>query len=202
MSTAVDAATPYDRDFFAMHLPWRADYDFLADALMRAVAFDSVLDLGCGTAFLLARFAAHGKRVAGVEASDHAREFVPAEVRDAVVPGDLTTPLDLARHDLVVCAEVAEHLPASRADHLVETICRAAGRWIFFTAAVPGQGGFGHINEQPHAYWIERFEPYGARLDPARTQALRAELLPALQVTWWFARNAMLFRRDPPVRAA
>jgi SAM-dependent methyltransferase len=199
VSTATQGATPYDREFFAMHLPWRPDYDILADALVRAIAFDSVLDLGCGTAFLLARFAAHGKRVAGMEPSEHARDFIPAEVRDAVVPGDLAAPLDLGRHDLVICAEVAEHLPASQSDRLVATICRAADRWIFFTAAVPGQGGFGHVNEQPHAYWIERFARHGARLDPARTQALRATLAPALQITWWFARNALLFRRDPPV---
>jgi SAM-dependent methyltransferase len=183
-----------------MHVPWRAEYDILADTLARAVAFESVLDLGCGTAFLLARLAALGKRVAGLEGSAEALEFVPAEVREAIVIGDLTAPRQLGRHDLVICTEVAEHLPARDAEVLLDAICGACAGWVFFTAAVPGQGGFGHVNEQPHAYWIERFERRGVRLDPARTEALRAELGPALHTTWWFARNAMLLRRDPPVR--
>jgi SAM-dependent methyltransferase len=191
-------ATPYDHAFFAMHMLWRAEYDILADALARAVAFESVLDLGCGTAFLLARLAARGKRVTGVEGSAAALAFVPAGVRDAVLIGDLTAPRDLGRHDLVICSEVAEHLPARDADALLDAICRACAGWVFFTAAVPGQGGFGHVNEQPHAYWIERFARRGVRLDHARTEALRAELVPALRATWWFAHNALLLRRDAP----
>lgn len=184
----------YDRDFFAMHGPWRAEYEGIADALARRLQFSSVLDLGCGTAFLIARLAQLGKQVQGVEGSPAALEFIPETVRHAVVLRDLTVPFDPGRHDLVICSEVAEHLPERYAETLVQTICGAAAEWVFFTAAVPGQGGFGHVNEQPHDYWIARFARRGLRLDASVTGELRAELAKQLNTTWWFSRNAMLFR--------
>jgi len=43
------------------------------------------------------------------------------------------------------------------ADTFVNTLCRHADT-ILFSAAHVGQGGDGHINEQPIDYWIEKFK--------------------------------------------
>src|SRR5262249_51148628 len=67
----------YDEAFFAMHVAWRAEYEAIADALVRAVAFSSVLDLGCGNGFLIERLAWHGKEVMGIDGSEHARQSAP-----------------------------------------------------------------------------------------------------------------------------
>lgn len=72
---------------------------------------------------------------------------------------DLTTPIDLGRKfDLVTCIETAEHLPPSAADTLCQTIARhcAPNGVLVFTAALPGQGGVDHLNEQPPTYWRDK----------------------------------------------
>jgi hypothetical protein len=52
--------------------------------------------------------------------------------------------------------ECAEHLPAHRAAPLVEWLTKSAPI-VVFSAAIPGQGGKGHINEQPPDYWNDLF---------------------------------------------
>lgn len=186
----------YDRQFFARQVPWRGEYDVIADTLVRHLRFSTVLDLGCGSGFLIARLALHGKAVTGVDGSRSAHIFAADEVRKNILIRDLRLPLDLGRYDLVMCTEVAEHLPAAYAGALVDSICRNAGSWVFFTAAQPGQGGHGHVNEQPHGYWIGKFLQRGYSLDEPRTTAFRRDLSRSVRVIRWFTHNALLFRID------
>ena len=60
------------------------------------------------------------------------------------------------KFDLAISMEVAEHLKESSADTFIQTLCSSANV-VLFSAAHPGQGGDGHINEQPLEYWIEKF---------------------------------------------
>lgn len=72
---------------------------------------------------------------------------------------------DVDRHSLAICLELAEHLPESRADDLVKFLVACSDQ-ILFSAAIPGQGGLGHINEQWPNYWINRFNDLGYWADP------------------------------------
>jgi SAM-dependent methyltransferase len=63
--------------------------------------------------------------------------------------------------DLTICLEVAEHLPEHLADTLVRFLCDSSQELILFSAAIPGQGGMGHINEQWPSYWIHKFNDLG-----------------------------------------
>jgi SAM-dependent methyltransferase len=190
----MDLSALYDRPFFEAHLPWRAEYCLIADALAARLQFSSVLDLGCGNGFLIARFCALGKEGDGVDGSPHAVALAAPEIAHRIQVMDLRAPLSLGRRDLVLCTEVAEHLDARYADILVDNVCANCGRWAFFTAATPGQGGHHHVNEQPHEYWIAKFEQRGLRLELETTRALRQEFSERLNTIWWFTRNAMLFR--------
>lgn len=118
----------------------------------------TVLDVGCGEGWWLAAFAEYGCDVVGIDRSS--TDLAIPE--DRFVGFDLATDgnFDLGPFDLVVCLEVAEHLPAERAEWLVDTLCRHADT-VLFSAAPPGQGGFGHINEQWPDYWVPRFERQG-----------------------------------------
>lgn len=77
---------------------------------------------------------------------------------------DLEVPLggavDGERFELAMSLEVGEHLSPNRADGFVDDLVGLADA-VLWSAATPGQGGYGHINEQPHAYWAERFEDRG-----------------------------------------
>ena len=62
--------------------------------------------------------------------------------------------------DLAQCLEVAEHLTESSADLLVKTLTDLAPLALF-SAAHPGQGGQGHLNERWPVYWQRRFSQHG-----------------------------------------
>jgi hypothetical protein len=82
--------------------------------------------------------------------------IAPHEFRVA----DLSQRVDLGRQfDLVQRLEVAEHLPVPRAADFIEMLT-AHGRLVLFSAAVPGQGGEHHINEQPLEYWRKKFRKH------------------------------------------
>lgn len=91
------------------------------------------------------------------------------------------------RWPLVLCLETAEHLKPSSGDRLVAELCRV-GREVLWSAAIPGQGGDGHVNEQPPAYWSERFNRHGFFLsDP-----FRMRLWGDAEVESWYRQNLLL----------
>lgn len=59
-----------------------------------------------------------------------------------------------------ICLEMAEHLPEWKADLFVEWLTQCSNQ-ILWSAAIPGQGGVGHINEQWPNYWIHKFNDLG-----------------------------------------
>ena len=151
----------------------------------------SVIDVGCGEGIWAALFEAEGVPAVGVDGG-----YVRPERRliDRFVVWDLREPLPaLGRYDLAVCLEVAEHLPAASAGTLVAGLAGLADR-ILFSAAVPGQGGTDHINEQPHDYWIERFVRAGFRADVA----WRGQFAADEDVAWWYRQNMIVFERRRP----
>lgn len=129
----------------------------------------SVLDIGCGTGTSLAYFQQKGARIRGIEGSDLA--ISKSAVKTYIVAHNLQAPIDLGeRFDLVWSYEVVEHIKPDYADILVQTLVTHASRILLLSAAVPGQGGLGHFNEQPPAYWIQKIEPFGFRFDEAMSR--------------------------------
>lgn len=123
----------------------------------------SVADVGCGLATWLSVAKAEGARVRGFDGDYVDRQWLKIDESEF-------TPADLSRRvstdetfDLAMSLEVAEHLPASRAESFVQDLC-ALAPVVFFSAAQPGQGGTHHINEQYLDYWIPFFEAEGYEL--------------------------------------
>ena len=160
----------------------RPDYRRLAASLGELLDFDSIVDVGCANAFLLEAFGEGGKEIAGIELSPAALEVLDPHIRDAVQIGDFAELR--GTYDLVCCVEVAEHIPPERSLDLVATITGAARKWIYFTAAPPGQGGHGHINCRPHEEWIAELSAQGWVVDQERTDALRSDLERLQRATW------------------
>jgi len=143
----------------------------------------SVLDLGCGQGEWLQPFYDAGLAVAGVD-------IYPPD-QPWAMRHDLTEPLYLGRQfDLVICLEVAEHLPASAEETLLRTIA-SHGDTVMFSAAVPGQEGTGHINLRPHEHWHECFQAY--RYEVA--DVIRPRIVNDSRVSPWYRNNTYLYRR-------
>jgi len=149
----------------------------------------SVLDLGCGRGMWLAQWRTHGAAdVVGADGPyvDIERLHIP---RAAFIPCDLSTPVSLGRRfDLVQSLEVAEHLPESAADQFVDNIVNH-GDLILFSAAVPGQGGEQHINEQPLDYWRNKFMARGYEA----FDFLRPAIQNDRRVSFWYRQNILLY---------
>jgi hypothetical protein len=96
---------------------------------------------------------------------------------------------------LVLCWEVAEHLPATAADTLCDTLAAFTGKWLLFTAATPGQGGSGHLHERPNSYWRFKLEARGLDFSPEYTERLRAEWSRVAGSAPWYAANLLVHYR-------
>jgi SAM-dependent methyltransferase len=148
----------------------------------------SVVDVGCGTGTWLMLFSRHGVAdYLGVDA------FTPAGLleipRERFVEADLTRPLALGRRfDLAVSLETAEHLPEFAAKDFVESLTRLAPA-VLFSAAIPGQGGTGHLNEQWPEYWARLFADHG--FEPI--DVLRPRLWNNERVEVWYVQNTLLY---------
>lgn len=169
----------------------------MATSIAEAFAPRRVIDYGCGTGSLLASLQAEGIAVAGTEYSALARSYCRAKGIE-VIPLDLREPSatpPLGTADVAVSLEVAEHLPETAASGFVRLLASTAPI-VVFGAATPGQGGQGHVNEQPHAYWIGRFASLGMPFDDRLSLGFR-DAWRLAGVDSWYADNAMVFRRLP-----
>lgn len=148
----------------------------------------SVVDFGCGHGAWLNVWHDAGIDVTGVDGPyiDRSRLLIDP---DSFHAADLAAPIDLGRRfDLVQSVEVAEHLPASKAQQFVETLTRH-GSCVLFSAAVPGQGGENHINEQPLEYWRELFRNRGF----VAVDYLRPLIREDAEIEPWYRYNMVLY---------
>ena len=166
---------------------------FIGQLLERSLAGTpaSVLDVGCGRGVWLAEWRNRGlSRISGVDGDYVSRKtlLIPAERFRAT---DISKSFDLGeRFDLVECLEVAEHIPESSADTLIDNICRH-GDLILFSAAIPGQGGEHHVNERPYGYWRSKFEARGYRT----FDAIREHVRDLRDIEPWYRYNTFVFAR-------
>jgi len=132
----------------------------IVDLVYQCMSPTSVVDVGCGTGVFLQKFQNRGvDSILGLD-GPRTRTVFDAD-KSNFLAVDLTEPLNLGRHfDLALCLEVAEHLPESSAGLLVKTLTDLAPV-VLFSAAHPGQGGHGHINECWPVYWQRRFSQHG-----------------------------------------
>lgn len=156
--------------------------------LLDLVKPTSVLDVGCGTGTWLKVFEEAGIHdYIGIDADYLDKKLL--KIPDAKFKAlDLSKSWTLHRKfDLVISLEVAEHLPEDSADLFVASLACHADT-IVFSAAVPGQGGQNHINEQWPTYWQEKFLKHGFYFH----DAIRPLIWNNEHVDWWYRQNIFL----------
>jgi SAM-dependent methyltransferase len=186
----------YDAEYFVRDIdgPARTSAPTVAASILGDLAPKTAIDVGCGTGALLAQLRSAGCDVIGLEYAEPARVLCHSRGLD-VRPFDLVSDslADNRTYDVAISMEVAEHLPETVADRYVDLLA-FLGKTIVFTAALPGQGGTGHINEQPHEYWIEKFEKRDRVLDWTLTSRWREVWKDSGAVQSWYYNNLMVFR--------
>lgn len=179
----------YPADFYAerrLHTAHAARR--LLSALPEGVNRNRVADIGCGTGtFLAAALELGASEVFGMEG-----DWVTPDMLDhaaiAFQPADLEQAFSGPAVDLVLSLEVAEHLSPERASGFVADLVAMAPATLF-SAAIPGQGGVGHVNEQWQSYWAGLFADHGyMAFDIIRPQVWTDEAVPA-----WYRQNIILY---------
>lgn len=156
--------------------------------LMTVLPVRSVADFGCGQGAWLCAWSEARADVLGVDGPyvDRRHMLIDAERFRAA---DLSHPIDLERHfDLVQSLEVAEHLPAAKAENFIDTLV-AHAPIVLFSAALPGQGGENHVNEQPLEYWRDIFRSRGY----VPVDYLRPLIAGDPAVQSWYRYNMLLY---------
>lgn len=156
----------------------------LAEYLVR-----SIVDVGCNVGEWAYDARMLGVNdILGIDETYHQGSLLHPDDEFRLV--DLRQPVDLGRKfDLAICLEVAEHLPHESAGTLIDTIVRHADL-VLWSAAVPGQGGWGHINCRPPEYWFDHFHARGFVRDDAIVPAIRA-----LDVPSYYQKNIFIYRK-------
>ena len=153
----------------------------------------SVLDIGCGLGTWLNAFKEFGVQdYYGVDGADIAEKDLLIE-RDRFQVVDFSKPWTLGRKfDLVICLEVAEHLPPTLSQKFIEALCEHSDH-ILFSAACPNQPGQNHINCEWPEFWQNLFNKIGfACEDNVRPKIWNAE---GIEV--WYRQNTFTARRSP-----
>jgi SAM-dependent methyltransferase len=181
---------PYTNAFFAgqQHLS-RQSAERVLPMIIAAIQPNTAVDVGCGVGTWLAVLIESGVRdVWGID-GDYVDRSLLQIAQDRFRSHDLTVPIHLERRfDLVLCLEVAEHLPADSAPTLIGSLVRL-GPVVLFSAAIPYQGGIHHVNEQWPEYWTRHFAARGY----IPVDCIRRRIWQLDGVQWYYAQNILLF---------
>jgi len=156
----------------------------------------SVIDVGCGIGLWLKVWKDElgVADITGIEGDYVNAKMlnIPAEY---VRIHDLKLPFDAQRkYDLAMSMEVAEHLPEGSADQFIKTLTSLSDV-VLFSAALIGQEGTYHLNEQMPEYWAALFKKYGY----VPVDFVRPLIWNRPEVMYWYKQNALLFVKEDTV---
>lgn len=157
---------------------------------------ESVIDIGCGVGYWLKVWQDLGVQdIRGVEGPYVTADMLKVD-KQFVSFQDLKEPLNINRRfGLAMSLEVAEHLPSSHARQFIEQLTSLSDI-VLFSAAIPGQEGTYHINEQQPEYWAAYFKEFGyVPVDYIRPKVWGDDR----NVEWWYQQNVLLYIKEHKV---
>ena len=193
------AAQPYGESFYESHIAGsQRSAKHILGYLYRFFAPVSVVDLGCGRGAWLKVSRELGSSVV------HGYDGFWNTQADMLDPKITFTPVDLERelqvyrrYDLAISLEVAEHLKPESAASFARNLSRLSDV-ILFSAAIPGQGGTRHLNEQYQSYWGALFSCHRFAI----FDMFRPVFWGEAEVELWYRQNAFLYvRQEHPLAA-
>lgn len=162
----------------------------------------TMVDIGCNGGHLVKLAARLGVQSTGID-SNLPEEYRVVRENCILLRMDLTlTTMDRfwekcswesLKSDLTLCWEVGEHLPPDFADRLCNILGTVTLKTLIFTAASKGQGGAGHLNEQPQEYWRGKLEAHGFIWEQEKSRILSVLWKVVSPDAWWYAQNCQVF---------
>jgi cyclopropane fatty-acyl-phospholipid synthase-like methyltransferase len=148
----------------------------------------SVLDVGCGLGTWLSVFEEYNCEIFGIDGDN-------VDIKKLIIHKNKFKPLDLnlsynlnKKFDLVISLEVAEHILPENAEIFIDSICSHSDI-VLFSAAIPGQEGTMHYNEQNNEYWEEKFN----KNEYQCIDFFRHKIWNNKEISWWYRQNILIF---------
>jgi SAM-dependent methyltransferase len=179
----------YQTDYFNEEI-FSTDYDALANAIFSIYKPKEIAEFGCGPGHLTRALAKLGVGIVALDGfaspdfngySDV--KFYKMDLNDGTLLSEF---LKGKQFDMAICTEVAEHLQPSSSEHLIKCLTSCAPI-VIFSAAVPGQGGHGHINCADRGFWHQLFVKYNFKV----VDSLRKKLRDNAGLAIWYKLNVL-----------
>jgi hypothetical protein len=180
----------YKDNFFSHHLQMSiSSAEEIIPLIQEYVNPASVIDVGCGIGTWLSVWKKRGvSDVLGVDG-----DYVSKQELLIDEPKFISTDLEKGyksnrQFDLVSCLEVAEHINAASAERLIHSLC-SLGDIVLFSAAIPGQEGTLHVNEQYPSYWIKIFQNNNF----VPIDCIRKKIWSNEKIAFWYRQNIIIY---------
>lgn len=180
----------YGSEFYNMITEIIQDEEQIIPYVLERLKPTSIVDFGCGEGRWLAEAKRNNKniKVLGLDGY-YVRKDNLSISEDEFLEVDLRRKIELAdKYDLAISTEVAEHIEEEYVDVFLDNLTRASD-CILFSAAVPGQGGEHHVNEQWQSYWVKKFKNQGYEAD----FSIRNHFWGNNSINTWRRQNILLF---------
>jgi SAM-dependent methyltransferase len=164
--------------------------EIIVPYIIDMIEVSSVLDVGCGLGTWLNAFLKNDVvNLFGIDGEYVDKTLLQKYISvDQFKAVDLEKRFDLGRKfDLAISLEVGEHLEETASCDFVESLCRHSDI-ILFSAAIPGQGGQNHINEQWPDYWAKKF----AKHNFVFLDIIRPLIWDNKDIDFWYRQNIFL----------
>ena len=90
--------------------------------------------------------------------------------------------------DIAISVEVAEHIEEEYSERFIHNLCMCSDL-ILFSAALPFQGGTGHVNEKSCTFWANIFNKF--KYKPI--DCIRPHFWNNKQIEVWYRNNCILY---------
>jgi hypothetical protein len=169
-----DPLQVYPKGFFNKMVKLRGWQRDAGDKICKQWGVKSIVDFGCASGYYLEGFFNNGAKIRGYEyAYENTKKHIPEELSRFISFGDAQTNLIDEKYDMSFSIEVAEHILPESSQTFVDNLCFSSSKFVVFSAAPPGQGGTGHINERPFEEWKDMFRKNDFKYSQEDTDKLR-----------------------------
>lgn len=184
----------YDYDFYkdrhaATLYSARTILSMVIDAIPEVT---SAVDFGCGVGTWLSVAKENGiDDVQGFDGSwvDKKLLEIPAAQFEQV---NFEQPIQLQNnYGLGISLEVAEHISPRACNNFIDSLTHAAD-FILFSAAIPTQGGRGHVNERWPTFWADLFRDRCFR----SFDIIRPSIWNDAGIPIWYRQNTLLYVKE------
>lgn len=146
------------------------------------------VDFGCGPGEYVKFLRSKKIKCDGYDGNEYTEEITNGKCKIL----DLTSDFELSnKFDCVISLEVGEHIPKELENKFIYNICKHSLGYAIVSWAIPGQGGYGHVNCQTNEYIKKQFKGFGFSPCNLAEEELRKE-----STLSWFKNTIMVFKKD------